>query len=455
MVHLSSILPNFVGHRISSGELRYQLLESIGSGAYGVVYLAQDLTSPVSDPRFYAIKCLLRHPNDSDLAKSQEREINLHALSSHHPNVVTLHHVIVDEHYVYFVMDYYSGGDLFGAIMDKGVYVGNDTAVKKTFVQLIDAVEACHVQGIYHRDLKPENILCSANHHQVYLGDFGLASQTESSNTFGCGSSFYMSPECLGVITWRAPYSPRNSDVWSLGVILCNMLTGRNPWHVASPEDRGFAEFLRSGASFLRKALPISRSASRLLTRIFEPDPSVRYTLRELRVAIQAIDTFFPTPDPSNYPHPGPTSVPQLPQLPPADPSMENIILTAPVSIPVPPAAIVRPEPTVDIVVTPFVNQTPDCSPFDVLGAQCVPLLLSQHGSSRSGSPTESRGPPTPVSAVHNPVIVRMSDLVLSSQENTTKSRSSFSKQVLTLTSSGSKLVQRFVDVVNKVKIRT
>lgn len=194
MIHSSAILPNFTGHTITSGDLQYRLLKSLGAGAYGVVYLAQDLSSPESDPCFYAVKCLLRHQTEKELAKSQEREINLHAMSSYHPNVVTLHHVIVEDFYLFLVMDYCPGGDLFGAIMDKGVYANDDAAVKKAFLQLIDAVEACHELGIYHRDLKPENILCSADYDQVYLGDFGLATQDESSETFGCGSAFYMSP---------------------------------------------------------------------------------------------------------------------------------------------------------------------------------------------------------------------------------------------------------------------
>lgn len=236
------------------------------------------------------------------------------------------------------------------------------------------------------------------------------------------------------------------------------MLTGRNPWHVASLEDRGFAEFLRSGANFIRKALPVSRNASRLLTRTLDPDPDVRYTLSELRMAIQTIDTFFLKSDSPDAPQPRPISVPQLPLV---DPSMEEVILTTLTPNSVSPATVVRPESITDILVTPFVNETPDSSPFDALGGLCVPSLSGHSGSSRSESPIDSRGPPTPVSIAHNPAIARVSDLALSSQESSqestpvSKHRNSFSKQVLTLTSSGSKLVQRFVDVVQRVKIRT
>ena len=191
--YMSDILPSFSGRTITYGHMQYRILESLGSGAYGVVYLAQDLNSPLFNPHFYAVKCLLRHAADTELAATQEREIEFHTMLSHHPNVITLRHVIVEDHYVFLVMDYHSGGDLFGAITNKGIYVNNDRAVKRTFLQLIDAVERCHDLGVSHRDLKPENILCSPDYDQVFLGDFGLATQEELCSSFGCGSSYYMS----------------------------------------------------------------------------------------------------------------------------------------------------------------------------------------------------------------------------------------------------------------------
>ena len=59
--------------------------------------------------------------------------------------------------YIFFVLDYYNGGDLFKLITEGGCFRGNDAMVKKIFLQILDAVEACHKKGIYHRDIKPEN----------------------------------------------------------------------------------------------------------------------------------------------------------------------------------------------------------------------------------------------------------------------------------------------------------
>ena len=95
--------------------------------------------------------------------------------------------------------------------------------------------------------------------------------------------------------------------MWALGTILCNMVSGRNPWYVASPKtDEGFRLFLRAGAPWLQANLPISAGAAHILGRIFELDPAARITLPELRAAIDALDTFFPASSSSS---PVPVSV--------------------------------------------------------------------------------------------------------------------------------------------------
>ncbi|KAH9942589.1 Pkinase-domain-containing protein [Amylocystis lapponica] len=294
MVQFSAILPNFLGHTLSSGPVHLLFLELLGSGAYGTVYLARDLRSPESIPVHYAVKCLLRHPKDSDQDQFQKREIAYHKAVSHHPHVVNLHTVVEEEHFIYLVMDYCPGGDLFSAIIDRRSFSHNDSRVKAVFVELLDAVHSCHDQGVFHRDLKPENILCSKGDDHVFVSDFGLSTKTKLSSSIGCGSSFYMSPECIGIYTKKRPFSASRSDIWSLGVILTNLITGRSPWHIASPhDDPGFRAYLREGAPYLRRMLPISRGASEILASIFELNPAKRATINQLRAAVLALDTFF------------------------------------------------------------------------------------------------------------------------------------------------------------------
>ncbi|KAI0650905.1 Pkinase-domain-containing protein [Trametes meyenii] len=294
-VQMSAILPSFAGFTISQGSFHLRLIKQLGNGAYGVVYLAENLAPSRNSPQFYAVKCLLKHERGSSLQKQQHREVMHHRALSDHPNVVTLHAVIEEEFYTFLVLDLCEGGDLFNAIMDRGAFAGNTEAIRRTFLQIVDAVEACHNKRIYHRDLKPENILCAKDDQTVYLADFGLSTKNRLSTNFGCGSSFYMSPECLGVFHKKTPYATAPSDVWALGTILCNMVTGRNPWHIASPKaDHGFRYYLQRGASFLRDQLTISVAASELLARIFTVDPEARITIPELRAAVLAMDSFFP-----------------------------------------------------------------------------------------------------------------------------------------------------------------
>ncbi|TBU58697.1 kinase-like protein [Dichomitus squalens] len=300
MMQMSAILPNFAGFTIARGCFHLRLVDKIGSGAYGVVYLAQDLAPGPRGAPFYAVKCLLRQPDGSELARQQQRELAHHRALSDVPGVVSVHAVIEEEFYTFIVLDYCAGGDLFAAIMERATYVNNTPAVKRTLLQIVDALAACHERGIYHRDLKPENVLCSADDAQVYLADFGLSTRNERSTNFGCGSSFYMSPECLGIYSKKTPYRTAPCDVWALGTIFCNLITGRNPWYIASPEaDQGFRLYLREGPAWFHKNLPMSVGAAEILGRIFEINPKRRITLPELRKAIEELDTFYPQAAPS------------------------------------------------------------------------------------------------------------------------------------------------------------
>ncbi|KZT70300.1 kinase-like protein [Daedalea quercina L-15889] len=294
MVHFSAILPCFSGKVLAAGHLRLRLLEPIGNGAYGVVYRALDLNAPPSEPAYFAVKCLLKHPEESEYACLQQREIAYHKAVCAHPNVLKLHQVIEEKDFVFLLLDWCPGGDLFSAIIDYGHFKRRDDRVKRTFLQILDAVHYCHRTGIFHRDLKPENILCSADLEEVFVSDFGLATTTRVSTSFGCGSSFYISPECLGRASKGIPFLNAVSDVWSLGVILTNMITGRNPWTIACAlEDPAYVSFTRDPDDYLRRMLPMSPAARRVLLSIFTADPCARISLSDLRDAILAVDTFF------------------------------------------------------------------------------------------------------------------------------------------------------------------
>jgi serine/threonine protein kinase len=177
----------------------------VGTGAYGVVYSAVDTTTHVR----YAVKCLSKFnadgtPLDRRQLAFQTREIKLHHLASSHRNVVSILKIIDYPDCIYVVLEYCPEGDLFYNITERGQYVGKDELARRVFLQILDAVEHCHSLGIYHRDLKPENVLVSDRGETVKLADFGLATSTERSEDYGCGSTFYMSPGRSSTTTIRS-----------------------------------------------------------------------------------------------------------------------------------------------------------------------------------------------------------------------------------------------------------
>lgn len=296
---------------------KLQLTKILGTGAYGVVYGAVDITTRVR----YAVKCLGKFnadgtPLDRRQFAFQKREIRLHYQASDHPNVVSMLKIVDRPDCIYVVLDYCPEGDLFYNITERGQYVGKDELSKRVFLQILDAVEHCHSRGIYHRDLKPENILVTDNGETVKLADFGLATSSACSDDYGCGSTFYMSPgrlfpmrphtlaclsamsapanpdaECLDHAARRPYYLSGPNDVWSLGVILVNLTCGRNPWKQASVEDSTYRAYARN-PDFLKTILPLTDELNTILGRIFDQNPDHRISLAELRNRILACPRF-------------------------------------------------------------------------------------------------------------------------------------------------------------------
>ncbi|KOS22343.1 Negative regulator of sexual conjugation and meiosis [Escovopsis weberi] len=286
-------------------EGKLELIDILGTGAYGVVYEAVDIHTRIH----YAVKCLSKfNPDGTPLERRQksyqQREIQLHYLASAHPNVVSVMKIVEDADSIYVILEYCPEGDLFLNITERGQYVGNDALVKSVFLQILDAVEHCHRLGIYHRDLKPENILVSNNGLTVKLADFGLATSDERSEDYGCGSTFYMSPECLDSSARKPYYMCAPNDVWSLGVILVNLTCGRNPWKQASFQDSTYRAYARS-QDFLKTILPVSDELNHILGLIFQPNSKQRISLSELRERILACSRFtVPQIAPADLPTP-------------------------------------------------------------------------------------------------------------------------------------------------------
>ncbi|KAJ6470111.1 kinase-like domain-containing protein [Mycena vitilis] len=279
------------GTRIDHGAL--ELIEVLGVGGYGVVYRAVETRSRA--PRQFAVKCLVHSQTTSPRQRQLHiREIALHQLASAHPNVVTLHRVVEEGSNTYIVMDFATDGDLFSQILYGCRYLGNTRLIKHIFNQLLDAVEYCHSLGIYHRDLKPENVLCFDGGYRVAITDFGLATTEKLSEEFRTGSVYHMSPECQGgEFAPSGSYSPMFNDVWSLGIVLLNLATGRNPWKAATLADSTFRAYLHDPSQFLTNVLPISDELNAVLVHMLELDWRQRTTIPEVRIALEGVTDFY------------------------------------------------------------------------------------------------------------------------------------------------------------------
>ncbi|KAJ7574125.1 kinase-like domain-containing protein [Mycena floridula] len=281
--------PDFSGVALDHG--RYRVLSVLGAGSYGKVYKAIDTFD--TNQRFVAIKCLEKPEPDSREETWQNREFALHKKVRDHPNIITFHTYFYAGDFVFVVLDLCERGDLFKAFHEKDFFLDKPELIKSTMTQIIDAVQYCHERNIYHRDLKPENILLDHDGH-VYLADFGLCTDSAISSDFGCGSAFYMSPESFGSETSNRPFQNAASDVWAIGVILVNIVTGCNPWQRASITDPSYRLFMGE-RDYLRQVLPISEGMSRILRGVFTMTPNIRISLPTLRQRIQEVDTFFRT----------------------------------------------------------------------------------------------------------------------------------------------------------------
>ncbi|KAJ3928709.1 MAG: kinase-like domain-containing protein [Lentinula lateritia] len=295
-IKATSCMPDFTSQEILNG--RFHILDFLGAGAYGKVYKALDnYPKSFSSTRYYAIKVLLKADTQSRDYEMQLRELKLQKKVSHHPNIVTFCGAFEENDFVFVVLEYCEGYDLFTAIVDKGLFEGNDQLIKSSYVKILDAVYYCHQQGVFHRDLKPENILCSVDGSDIWLADFGLSTNKRACHDFGCGSKAYMSPECIGKETNNVVYSAPLNDIWSLGVILVNLVTRHNPWNYAHSSDPCFDAFLTNRDS-LRDALPISDPLNLLLRRIFDFNPVSRINIPTLRNDVLSVETFYAPDEP-------------------------------------------------------------------------------------------------------------------------------------------------------------
>ncbi len=202
---------------------RYEIISEIGQGAMGVVYRALD---PLLE-RTVAIKTISLDLSKDEFEEFEQRFYREAKLAGrlNHPNIVTIHDVGNTDNIAYMAMEFLEGVELRD-IMDAGTQLDLDRIVE-IVSQVADGLAFAHEHGVVHRDIKPSNIMILKN-GVAKITDFGIALIPSSSRTMSgmvLGSPKYMSPEQV-----VGQDVDRRSDIFSLGVMLYEMLTGKPPF---------------------------------------------------------------------------------------------------------------------------------------------------------------------------------------------------------------------------------
>lgn len=212
--------------RLSDYKKKYEFLSILGTGGFGKVRLYRDKKCP--DMKF-AIKTIKKNFINKHGIASIKREVEI-LRKLDHPNIVNYYETYEDDQYIHIMMEYIPGDNLLKMISNKSYTDVSERGIMEITVVLLKTVQFLHNNNIVHRDLKPENILFSINgdYQSLKLIDFGLSIGFREKDTYRVGSPYYMAPEMLhGEFSFA-------SDIWSLGVILYFMITGRQPFHAKS-----------------------------------------------------------------------------------------------------------------------------------------------------------------------------------------------------------------------------
>lgn len=252
---------------------RYEILEKIGTGGMGNVFKAHDRKLD----RIVAIKVLkLEYNEDNNFIRKFKRE-SLAAASISHPNIVSIYDVgteiIEDKEVHYIVMEYIDGKTLKDLINDEGRL--SEKRALNYCIQIAEALKVAHSKHIVHRDIKSQNIMVTRD-DRIKVTDFGIArvadNTTVTATNAVMGSVHYFSPEQA-----RGAKVDNRSDIYSLGIVLFEMLTGRLPFDADNPVSVALMQVqsqMPKPSDFIKSIDP---SVDALVLKMTEKNPDDRY----------------------------------------------------------------------------------------------------------------------------------------------------------------------------------
>ena len=261
---------------------QFEIRECLGRGGMGVVYKARQ----ISLNRVVAIKVLApEREHDARFAERFAREAELLAKLSH-PHIVTIHDFGRADGLFYIVMEFVDGVNLRDLIHDGKLEAKQALAIVPP---ICEALQYAHEKGVVHRDIKPENLLLDRE-GRVKIADFGIAALVGSGDGAGerAGTPPYMAPEQGGASSGTPgsdPAADHRADIYALGVVLYEMLTGERPGNdVVAPS----------------RKVQIDVRLDEIVLRALEKSPALRYqTAGEFRTRVEALTAPAPAPGPA------------------------------------------------------------------------------------------------------------------------------------------------------------
>jgi eukaryotic-like serine/threonine-protein kinase len=287
---------------IDSGILvgkRYEISRLLGAGGMGRVYLARDR----SLSREVALKVLDdRHAENPDFVERFRREAEA-AASLSHPHIVTVYDAGEDDETPYIAMEYVPGGTLKNKLQERGALPPR-VAIGIT-LEVANALAAAHEKGIVHRDIKPENVLVTDQGH-AKVGDFGIARAAAATaiteTDLILGSVRYLSPEQAKGEKVGPP-----SDLYSLGVVLYEMLTGRVPFDEENPIATAMKHVTEEPASPQELDPTIPKALEAITLKLLKKDPEQRY--QSAKELAEDLDGLLVGPIPAEVSDPSETTL--------------------------------------------------------------------------------------------------------------------------------------------------
>jgi eukaryotic-like serine/threonine-protein kinase len=387
---------------------RYRLEARVGRGGMGIVWRATDELLG----RRVAVKELALDPSLPEETSRQLRERTLREARAvarlGHPHIIVVHDVVEQDERPYIVMEFIDGGSLAERVAADGPVDAREAA--RIGLALLAALRRAHDEGVLHRDLKPANVLLEKGTDRVVLTDFGIA-QVAGATTLTENGSFVGSPEYTAPERMSGARTGPESDLWSLGALLCTVLSGESPFRRDSlggilhavvfdeirppaqaapllPVIRGLLERdpdQRLGAAEAERLLRAFRETGRTPRPPKGPRTSTGYTPTR-----RDMPRTPPTAAPHDTPEAGHRDHPERPGRP-GGPAHDGAA-----ALREQPGGFRRPQPTRSVLVAAAL-----VAAMAGAGVSAAALLLGEGGGPGGGSPTTS-APRTP-STSHTP----------------------------------------------------